>query len=186
MSGIRTISIVGIAAMAAGLVLAQGWSETDLVGKAAPDFSLAGTDGKTHTLKSLTEKAPVFVVFWKERCPHNPRASALFNQLAKAYEGKAHLIGVVTASVEGAQAWRQKFAVPYTFLSDGDKATIAAYNMKYSIVTVQVGTNGKITRVFPGYGSAALAGLNMEMAAAAKTQPAAVDLGQAPERLTYG
>ncbi len=46
-------------------------------------------NGEAISLKTLTKEKPVFVVFWKERCPHNPRASALFNSLSMAYEGKA-------------------------------------------------------------------------------------------------
>lgn len=155
-------------------------------GEKAPPIKGIAHDGKTYSLADLTKSKPVFVVFWKERCPHNPRASALFNALAKAYEGKATLLGVVSATSDGAKAWAEQFALSYALLPDGDKAVIGAYKMRFSIGTVQVGSDGKIAKVFEGYGLDAMKQLNEAMAAAAGVKLAEVDLSGAPGRRTWG
>lgn len=157
-----------------------------LAGKPAPSFDLKGTDGKTHTVKSITQNGPAFVVFWKEVCPHNPRASKLFNALYEAYGGKAPLYGIVNANLEGASNWTKQFECKYTFLSDQDKATIKAYQMKASIVTVLIEKDGKVSAIFPGYGNESLEKLNAAMAKVAGSDVKTVDLSAAPKRLTYG
>ena len=39
------------------------------IGKAAPDFSLPGTDGATHSLSDFTDAAAVVVIFTCNHCP---------------------------------------------------------------------------------------------------------------------
>lgn len=155
------------------------------VGQNAPDFKGVGSDGKEYSLKSLTGEGPAFVVFWKERCPHNAKASALFNALHKAYGEKTKLVGIVNASDEGAKKWTERFQLSYPLLSDASKATIGAYAVKYSICTFQIGKDGKIEKVFPGYGKETMDSLNGAMAAASGVK-ADVDLSGAPGGLTWG
>lgn len=184
----RTKPLVAILGLAgAGLVLA-GIQETPYlpVGETAPIIESKANDGKSYSTSNLAKEKPLFVVFWKERCPHNPRASALFNSLNKAYEGKAQLVGVVNATESGAASWVKQFEVNYPMLTDADKAAIKAYRLRYSITTVQIGTDGKISKVFEGYGKEQMASLNEAMASAAGTKPAEVDLTGAPGRLTWG
>jgi peroxiredoxin len=181
--------IIGLATatLAAGIALGAFQGPAYLpVGEKAPPIEGTATDGKAYKLAELAREKPVFVIFWKERCPHNPRASALFNALNKAYEGKAQVFGIVNATPEGAKAWVDQFSVNYPMIPDAEKAAIKAYAMKYSIGTVQIGTDGKIAKVFEGYGAEQLQALNEAMAAAVGVKPAAVDLGTAPGRRTWG
>jgi len=155
-------------------------------GSKAPSFSGKTHTGKEVSLESLTKEGPVFVVFWKERCPHNPRASALFNSLYKAYEGKANLIGIVTTSEDKLGDWAKQFDNAYPLLADSSRKLITDYKLVYSICTFQIGKDGTIEKVFPGYGADSMKALNAAMAAAAGVKPAEVDLSAAPERLTWG
>ena len=156
------------------------------VGEVAPPIAGKGTDGKEYSSTFLTKEKPLFVVFWKERCPHNKKASALFNALNKAYEGKVQVVGVVNADSDRAKAWAEQFSLNYALLPDQTKTIIGAYKMRYSIGTVQIGTDGKIAKVFEGYGADQLKALNEAMASAAGTSPVAVDLTAAPGRRTWG
>lgn len=156
------------------------------VGEIAPAIDAKGHDGKSYSSAALAKEKPIFVVFWKERCPHNPRAAGIFNALNKAYEGKAPMYGVVNASPEGAANWVKQFSVNYPMLSDAAKDAIKAYKLRYSITTVQIGTDGKIAKVFEGYGREQMASLNEAMASIAGSKPAEVDLTGAPGRLTWG
>lgn len=155
-------------------------------GSKAPAFSGKTHDGTTVSLAELTKDGPAFVVFWKERCPHNPRAAALFNSIYKAYEGKAKMVGIVTAPQERLKDWVNQFSVAYPLLADADKKIIHDYAVVYSICTFQIGKDGTIEKVFPGYGSEAMSALNAAMAKAAGTEAKNVDLSAAPPRLTWG
>ncbi len=154
-------------------------------GADAPAFSGVATDGREVSLKNLTETGPAFVVFWKNRCPHNPKATSLINALAKAHGEKVKLIGFVNSPAEGAKKWVEQFSLPYPLLADPDKETIKAYGLRYSICTFQIGKDGKVEKVFPGYGKESLEGLRDAMAtiSGAKVD---VDLSSAPSSLTWG
>jgi peroxiredoxin len=155
-------------------------------GSPAPDFEVTADDGNTYTIASLTEDSPAFIVFWKERCPHNPRAAGLFNSLGTAYGGKVKLVGVVSAPSDRIGDWADQFNTTYPLLPDGDKAIIESFSLTSSIVTYQIGTDGKIAKIFGGYGYDAMSALNEAMAGAAGTDVAEIDLSSAPTRTTYG
>lgn len=171
--------------MAVVAVVYAQQGEAALVGKQAPPFEATTTAGKAVSLKSLTGDGPVFLVFWKERCPHNGRATALFNKLHQAYGEKSRLVGVVTASGERAPGWQKQFGIEYPFIGDGHEI-LGAYGLKKSIVTVMVDQDGKVAKTFPGYGANELGELNQAMAKAAGVEPSKVDLTDAPSRVTYG
>lgn len=155
-------------------------------GSKAPAFAGKTHTGKEVSLQSLTKEGPVFVVFWKERCPHNPRASALFNSLYKAYEGKVNMVGIVATSEEKLGDWAKQFNNAYPLLADSSRKLINDYKLVFSICTFQIGKDGTIEKVFPGYGADSMNALNAAMAAAAGTKPANVDLSAAPTKLTWG
>ncbi len=71
-------------------------------------------------------------------------------------------------------------------LADADEGLIGDYELVRSICTFEIGTDGKIVRVFEGYGQEALKSLNEAMATAAGVPVAEVDLSGAPYRLTWG
>lgn len=175
---------VGLMALSAVIYAQQG--EAGLVGKDAPAFDALSTAGKKVSLKSLTKDGPVFLVFWKEQCPHNPRASALFNEIHKAYGEKSRMVGLVTAGADGASKWQKQFGVEYPFLADGDKSIQGSYALPKSIVTIMVGKDGKVEKTFPGYGATEMAELNEAMAAAAGVPAKKLELVGAPARKTYG
>lgn len=156
------------------------------VGEKAPAFEGKAADGKDYSLAALAKDKPVFVVFWKERCPHNRNASTLFNNINKAYEGKAQMIGFVNASPENTKAWTERFGVNYPLLPDAEKSVIRSYQLRYSICAFEIGKDGKIAKVFPGYGAEAMNALNAAMAKAAGVDVAKPDLSLAPANLTWG
>jgi peroxiredoxin len=110
----------------------------------------------------------------------------MFNSLASAYGEKVQFVGVVSAPEDRISDWAEQFNTSYPLLPDGDKAVINSYDLSTSIVTYQIGTDGKIARIFGGYGYDAMSALNKAMADAAGVDVAEVDLSGAPTRTTYG
>lgn len=183
----KTLAVLSAAAAACLAIALVPQSKDHIpVGETAPAFELQGADGKQYALKDLTGKQPVFVLFWKERCPHNGRASALYNNLFAAYAGKVQFLGVVTSTVDGAKKWAESFGLKYPLLSDSTRSAISAFQLKKSICVIEIGTDGKIAAVYPGYGADSLNALNQALAKAAGTSAAQVDLSSAPGGLTWG
>ena len=60
-----TLRLLSIALVAFGALVASAGADDLKVGDPAPDFSLPGTDGKTHALKDLKGKWVVLAWFPK-------------------------------------------------------------------------------------------------------------------------
>lgn len=179
-------SVVFSSLILASLALAQGGGQHIQVGAAAPAIAGTLTDGKAFDSAAAAKAKPTFVVFWKERCPHNKPASAAFNALAKHYGDKVNFIGVVTASDEGAKAWTKQFQTTYPLLADAEKVSVKAYGLKASIATFQIGKDGKVEAVFPGYGRTQVDQLNNAMAKSSGMPSANLAEVQLPDALTWG
>jgi len=157
------------------------------IGSDAPAVEGVAVDGNAYSLHAMAAESPVFLIFWKDPCPHNPRAMPFINALTEAYEGKVQLLSVVKSSAEGTVAFNEQFQFGHPLLSDPEGEWLAAYEMVRSIVPVQVGADGKITDIFDGYGQAELQRLNEAMAAGLGVPVAEMDFAGAPERHpTYG
>lgn len=62
----RALSVLSIATLlASGIATASAWADELKVGDKAPDFTLPGTDGKTHTLSQMRGKNVVLAWFPK-------------------------------------------------------------------------------------------------------------------------
>ncbi len=183
-----TTLIAGTAAVlvAAAAIAQYATGQGSIVGQAAPDFTATGTDGKTYSLAGVEKKAPMVVVFWKNPCPHNPRASALISSIVEAYKGKVNVVGVVNTEGDAAKKFQEQFGKGYTLLNDPNKAIISSYKQSRSISFVVIDKYKKVEAVIGGYGQESLALLNTTMAKAAGMEEANLDFSGAPPRTTYG
>ncbi len=184
----KTPTLLGLALLACGVAIAmqQAQPAHPILGQAIPEFSATATDGKTYTHDGFAKGAPTFVVFWKNPCPHNPRASSLINSIVAAYKGKVTFLGVVNSDGDAAKKFQEQFGKEYAFLHDPAKAVIGGFKMKQSLTFVQINKDKKVEAVYGGYGQASLAELNTAMAKAAGMEEAKIDLSGAPARTTYG
>lgn len=150
------------------------------VGSTAPAFEASGTDGNTHTLKSLSKEGPIFLYFIKEGCPVNHRAAPFVTKLYGEYEGKAKVVGVYNGSVEAAKSWAKRYGAKYLILADPKLTIIRGYGVPYSPFMIAVGKDEKVTKVLQGLSPKELQAANMLMAAACNTKLAAVSFEGAP------
>lgn len=64
-------------------------------GSAAPDFSLIGTDGKTHSLKEFSGSAALLIVFMCNHCPYViPKVSKLVELHEKYSKKGLQIVGI--------------------------------------------------------------------------------------------
>ena len=75
--------------------MALTYSDPVLLGQPAPNFSLLGTDGKTHRLNDFSQSKALVVVFMCNHCPYVIAVQDRINALAKEYGPKGvALVGI--------------------------------------------------------------------------------------------
>lgn len=106
------------------------------LGRAAPGFSLPGTDGKSHALKDVAGRNGTVVVFI---CNHCPYVRAVVDRMvADAKTLAAEGVGFVAISSNDAEAYpedsfdrmkafAEKHAFPFPYLHDESQAVARAY-----------------------------------------------------------
>jgi peroxiredoxin len=149
-------------------------------GKAAPQFTAEGTDGKRHSLKSLAAGGTVLLYFIKEGCPVNHQAAPFLAKIGKAYGSKGNLIGVYNGSTKDAKAWAKRYGATFTILADPELKIIRSYQVPYSPFLVEVGKDGKIGKVSGDGNAKNLAAINRIAAASAGMKPASISFAGAP------
>ncbi len=131
-------------------------------GKKAPDFSLAGSDGKTHTLKDYAGRTLVVYFYPKDNTPGCTKEACSFRDLhAELQRLDAAVLGVSRDSLGSHDRFIARFGLPFTLLSDPDGAMLQAYGAwgeksmygkKVEGVirsTVVVGPDGTVLRHWP-------------------------------------
>jgi len=180
---------LGIAAAIAavvGLSIAGFDSPQSKVGKAAPDFKATGSDGKQHTLASLTAKGPVFLYFIKATCPVNAEAVKYFNRVAEGYKGKVAFVGIIDGEKGEYETWQGKFKAPYPVLLDPDMKIIKSYDAMRSPWGVLVGKDKKIAKVWDGYSISQKNEISASIAGAGKVAAVKIDTTGAPRNAAAG
>lgn len=124
------------------------------VGDAAPDFSLRGSDGKTHRLADYRGKKGV-VIAWFPKAFTGGCTTECKSLRENSAEIREFPVALFAASVDDAET-NQKFAeslgLDYPILSDPTKETAKAYgvlggNGLASRWTIYIGANGKILHI---------------------------------------
>ncbi|HRF60072.1 MAG TPA: peroxiredoxin family protein [Fimbriimonadaceae bacterium] len=175
--------LVGAGLLSVGafaLLTTGGWSQEWKKGDSAPAFSAKTSDGKTHTLKSLTGQKPLVLYFIGSTCPVNAQAVKYYNRVAAAYKGKVNFVGVIDADAAGFKSWQEKFKAPFPVLLDPDMKIIKAYKAERSPWTIMVDKTGKIQKEWAGYSVGEINELSASIAGATKGATAKIDTSGAP------
>jgi peroxiredoxin Q/BCP len=99
-----------------------------LEGKPAPDFKLAGSDGKTHTLKDFAGKTVVLYFYPKDNTPGCTKEACAFGELYhRLQQHGVVLCGVSKDSLASHEKFIAKFGLPFVLLSDPDGAMMQSY-----------------------------------------------------------
>ena len=141
-----TLMLLGGNAMAAELK----------VGDKAPDFSLVGTDGKTHKLSELTKAGKAVVVAWFPRADTpgcTKECTSFKNDGAKMRNFEVVYFTASNDPVEANKKFAEKLGVDYPILSDTDSSVATAYGVfnperKAALRwTFYIGADGKILAI---------------------------------------
>jgi peroxiredoxin Q/BCP len=127
------------------------------IGDLAPEFSLMDERGLPVSLKDYHGKNIVVLYFYPKDFTSGCTTEACsFRDDYKLYKEKgAVVIGVSLDSVESHSKFSEKYALPFTILSDKSKEVAKAYGVLGTggfltkRVTFIIDKNGKITHIFP-------------------------------------
>ena len=105
-------------------------------GAKAPEFSLPGTDGKTHSLKEAAGKKAIVVIFACNHCPYVVAYEDRMIQICKDYQSKGVQFFVVNAndrknypedSFEKMKIRAKEKNFPYPYLRDDDQSVATKF-----------------------------------------------------------
>jgi peroxiredoxin Q/BCP len=135
---------------------------TGLEGRKAPDFSLPGSDGKTHSLADYAGRTLIIYFYPRDNTPGCTKEACSFRDLFNdLQEMNVALVGVSRDSLASHDKFIGKFGLPFTLLSDSDTTMMQAYGafgekMMYGKTTqgtirstVIVGPDGTVVKHWP-------------------------------------
>jgi peroxiredoxin len=130
-----------------------GGDASDLEGKPAPDFELAKLDGQKVSSKDL--KGTVYILdFWATWCGPCVASMPALNETFEKYKDKG--VKVFACDQQEDKETVSKFAksnnLTLTVLLDTDASVGSHYGVTGIPQTVVVGKDGKVVKVFVGYG----------------------------------
>ncbi|MDO3379016.1 peroxiredoxin [Geoalkalibacter halelectricus] len=133
-----------------------------LEGKPAPPFSLAGSDGKTHSLTDYQGRTLVVYFYPRDNTPGCTKEACAFRDLhAQVRDLDAQVLGVSRDSLASHDKFIGKFGLPFVLLSDPDAEMMQAYGAfgektmygkKVTGVirsTVVIGPDGRVLKHWP-------------------------------------
>lgn len=99
-------------------------------GKMAPDFTLPDQNGDMRSLSDYRGKKVVLYFYPKDMTAGCSKQACAFAELYPQFMEKgAVVLGVSKDSVASHKKFEEKYGLPFTLLSDPDKAVIQAYDV---------------------------------------------------------
>lgn len=136
-------------------------------GQVAPEFELAGLDGKTHTLNNVLKEGPAVLVFYKNTCPVCQYALPFLERLYQSpSKGDARVFGVSQDGARDTKEFAGEFGLSFPMLMDESSKGYPASN-EYGISHVPsiflVETNGKVAMGWDGFSKADMESLGRRL-----------------------
>jgi peroxiredoxin len=105
-------------------------------GAVAPDFSLPGVDGKTHSLSDFSDRKALVVIFMCNHCPYVKAIVERVNDLAKEFQSRG--VGLVAISSNDVDAypddspekmkeWSDELGFVFPYLYDESQEVAKSY-----------------------------------------------------------
>lgn len=100
------------------------------VGTKAPDFTLPDQNGETHSLSNYKGRTVILYFYPRDNTPGCTKQACGFGERYPQFQEKgAVILGVSKDSVASHKKFEEKYALPFTLLSDTDLEVIKAYDV---------------------------------------------------------
>ena len=100
------------------------------IGTKAPVFTLPDQNGKAHSLSDYAGKKVILYFYPKDNTPGcTKQACGFADRYPQFLEKGAVVLGVSKDSVSSHKNFEQKYALPFSLLSDPEKEVIQAYDV---------------------------------------------------------
>lgn len=100
------------------------------IGTKAPAFTLPDQNGKAHSLSDYAGKKVILYFYPKDNTPGcTKQACGFADRYPQFLEKGAVVLGVSKDSVSSHKNFEQKYALPFSLLSDPEKEVIQAYDV---------------------------------------------------------
>lgn len=110
------------------------------------------------------EGSPQFLYFIQNACPCSVDAQPLYARLEQKFGERARFIGVTDGYPEEAVKWARQMDVQFSLVSDPSTAIMQAYAVPRSVYALLIGKDGRIVKMWPGYGAEMLQEVNRLLA----------------------
>jgi len=101
-----------------------------MIGKPAPDLSLAATSGKTVRLSALTGHPSVLYFYPKDNTPGCTTEGQNFRDLHPEFQALGcEIYGVSRDSMKSHESFKAKMNFPFELVSDTDEAVCGAFDV---------------------------------------------------------
>ncbi len=142
----RHISLFALILAAAFTLAAADEYPTLAIGSPAPDFSLPGIDGKTHSLKDYSSNPVLVIAFTCNHCPTAQLYENRIKQLAADYRGK----GVALVAIEPNDPEAVRLSeLGYTDVNDSfEDMKIRAAHRKFNFPYLYDGETQAVSRAY--------------------------------------
>lgn len=143
-------------------------------GHIAPNFSLKGLDGKEASLRSLLQRGPVVVAFFKISCPVCQFAFPFLQRIFERFAGKnVSFVGISQDDPISTKEFNREFGVRFlTLLDDDGYPASNAYGLTNVPTVLLVAPDGKVMVSSTGFDKAALEQITNELAQREKVSAA--------------
>lgn len=100
------------------------------VGSPAPDFTLLGSDGKTHALREHRGEWVLLYFYPKDKTPGCTTEAELFRDMHEAFvERNITVFGISADSAKSHKSFAEKLSLPFVLLADIEKEVVRAYGV---------------------------------------------------------
>ena len=146
------ISILSII-ISTTLLIGSHRLETIKVGDKAPDFVLKDQDGKVHKLSDYRGQRVIVYYFPKADTPGWTKEACGFRDVYGEYKkAKIIVFGISYDSPKALKAFKDKYVLPFNFLSDKTKEVSKAYGAAGRVwpkrMTFIIDPMGKIEKIY--------------------------------------
>jgi thioredoxin-dependent peroxiredoxin len=98
-------------------------------GQTAPDFSLPGSDGRTHRLKDYAGRKLIVYFYPRDNTPGCTKEACAFGEMVTELQSLGvALVGISKDSLASHDKFIRQFGLPFILLSDPDTTMMQAYD----------------------------------------------------------